>query len=114
MKVRRDHLIMDTLRQIQEYESRPYLLKKPLKVTFAGEEGYDAGGVKKELFLLLMKELLSPDYGMFSVDTEVGISSSCFNFSNQLTYVALFVMDLNKICYRKSCISGSYISCPGK
>ena len=62
---------MDTLRQIQEYESRPYLLKKPLKVIFAGEEGYDAGGVKKELFLLLMKELLSPDYGMFTIDPEV-------------------------------------------
>jgi hypothetical protein len=41
-------------------------------VIFAGEEGYDAGGVKKELFLLLMRELLSPDYGMFSVDPEVG------------------------------------------
>lgn len=71
LKVRRDNLIMDTLRQIQEYKSRPYLLKKPLKVTFAGEEGYDAGGVKKELFLLLMKELLSPDYGMFTIDPEV-------------------------------------------
>ena len=66
-------MILDTLRQIQEYESRPYLLKKPLKVIFEGEEGYDAGGVKKELFLLLMKELLSPDYGMFSVDPEVSV-----------------------------------------
>ena len=32
-----------------------------------GEEGYDAGGVKKELFLLLLRELLSPCYGMFQV-----------------------------------------------
>ena len=71
LNVRREQLIADTLRQLQEYENTPHVLKKPLKVTFAGEEGYDAGGVKKELFLLLMKELLSPNYGMFTVDPEV-------------------------------------------
>lgn len=31
---------------------------------FIGEDGIDAGGVKKEFFQLLMTELLSPDYGM--------------------------------------------------
>lgn len=39
--------------------------KKPLKVKFDGEEGDDAGGVRKEFFLLLLKEILRPEYGMF-------------------------------------------------
>lgn len=30
-----------------------------------GEEAVDAGGVRKEFFLLIMKELLDPKYGMF-------------------------------------------------
>jgi hypothetical protein len=40
-------------------------LKKPLRVKFVGEEAEDAGGVTKEFFLLLIKEILNPDYGMF-------------------------------------------------
>ena len=39
--------------------------KKPLKVRFDGEEGDDAGGVRKEFFLLLLKEILDPKYAMF-------------------------------------------------
>ena len=43
---------------------RPKDLFKPLRVHFIGEDGIDAGGVKKEFFQLLVAELLSPDYGM--------------------------------------------------
>ena len=35
-----------------------------------GEEGIDAGGVKKEFFQLLVAELLSPDYGMLVYQPE--------------------------------------------
>uniref|UniRef100_A0A4W3GTK5 HECT and RLD domain containing E3 ubiquitin protein ligase 4 n=1 Tax=Callorhinchus milii TaxID=7868 RepID=A0A4W3GTK5_CALMI len=41
------------------------LEKTPLKVIFVGEEAIDAGGVRKEFFLLIMRELLDPKYGMF-------------------------------------------------
>jgi E3 ubiquitin-protein ligase HERC4 len=34
-------------------------------VVFKGEEAIDAGGVRKEFFILLMRELLDPKYGMF-------------------------------------------------
>lgn len=40
--------------------------KKPLQVFFQNEEGLDAGGLRKEFFLLLTKEILNPEYGMFS------------------------------------------------
>jgi hypothetical protein len=39
-------------------------------VHFIGEEGIDAGGVKKEFFQLLVGELLSPDYGMLVYQPE--------------------------------------------
>ena len=43
-------------------------LKKQLKIKFVGEEGIDEGGVKKEWFQLLVKELFDAKYGMFSTD----------------------------------------------
>uniref|UniRef100_A0A3P9MXY5 HECT and RLD domain containing E3 ubiquitin protein ligase 3 n=1 Tax=Poecilia reticulata TaxID=8081 RepID=A0A3P9MXY5_POERE len=64
LHVRRDHLVSDTLRELTMYSDVD--LKKPLKVIFDGEEAVDAGGVTKEFFLLLLKELLDPVYGMFT------------------------------------------------
>ncbi len=39
-------------------------LFKPLRVHFIGEDGIDAGGVKKEFFALLLAELLKPEFGL--------------------------------------------------
>ncbi|KAM3624607.1 uncharacterized protein V6R79_025462 [Siganus canaliculatus] len=64
LHVRRSHLVSDTLRELTMYSDVD--LKKPLKVIFDGEEAVDAGGVTKEFFLLLLKELMDPVYGMFS------------------------------------------------
>ena len=41
-----------------------------LQVEFVGEEGMDAGGVQKEFFLLLLKDILNPQFGMFLEDDE--------------------------------------------
>ena len=38
-------------------------LKKKLKVTFAGEPGLDMGGLTKEWFLLLIRQIFQPEYG---------------------------------------------------
>lgn len=48
--------------------ANPSDLKKQLKVEFEGEEGVDEGGVQKEWFQLLVAELFSLKYGMFSQD----------------------------------------------
>jgi ubiquitin-protein ligase E3 A len=61
--VRRENLVADALAQVQ---SKPHeMLKKPLKIKFVGEEGIDAGGVKKEFFQLVIRHILDPNYGMF-------------------------------------------------
>lgn len=67
LTVRRDNLVRDTLSQLAGKSSYggPGELKKPLRVKFHGEQGVDAGGVKKEFFVLLCKELFRPDIGMF-------------------------------------------------
>ena len=54
--------LQDALDEIAR--QRPKDLFKPLRVHFIGEDGIDAGGVKKEFFQLLVAELLCPDYGM--------------------------------------------------
>uniref|UniRef100_A0A674P0C5 HECT and RLD domain containing E3 ubiquitin protein ligase 3 n=1 Tax=Takifugu rubripes TaxID=31033 RepID=A0A674P0C5_TAKRU len=79
LHVRRNHLVSDTLRELTSYSDVD--LKKPLKVIFDGEEAVDAGGVTKEFFLLLLKELMDPVYGMFTFHTESNLlwfSDKCF------------------------------------
>ncbi|XP_011269990.1 hypothetical protein CAOG_08419, partial [Capsaspora owczarzaki ATCC 30864] len=63
LSVRRNNLVQDTLDQIMSIQ--PSELKKPLKVQFVGEDGVDAGGVRKEFLQLLLREILDPKYGMF-------------------------------------------------
>ncbi len=54
--------MQDALDEIARQKPRDVF--KPLRVHFIGEDGIDAGGVKKEFFQLLVTELLCPDYGM--------------------------------------------------
>ncbi|KAJ1670823.1 putative E3 ubiquitin-protein ligase [Coemansia sp. RSA 25] len=60
--IRRRCLVEDSLHQLATHEQD---LKKRLKIEFAGEEGVDAGGLAKEWFMLLVRELMNPMYGMF-------------------------------------------------
>ncbi|GBG62284.1 hypothetical protein CBR_g29892 [Chara braunii] len=66
LTVRRSHLIQDTLEQIQDSTD----LKKKLKVKFLGEEGVDEGGVQKEFFQLIVRDIFDPKYGMFTYDEQ--------------------------------------------
>ena len=62
--VSRKNIVQETITQLQMAHTSD--LKKPLRVTFQDEEAEDAGGVTKEFFMLLMEEILNPDYGMFT------------------------------------------------
>ncbi|KAM4709462.1 putative E3 ubiquitin-protein ligase HERC3 isoform 2-T2 [Discoglossus pictus] len=79
LHVRRSSLVADALRELSIYSDID--LKKPLKVIFDGEEAVDDGGVTKEFFLLLLKELLNPIYGMFTIYQDSNLlwfSDICF------------------------------------
>uniref|UniRef100_A0A8D9ALL9 Probable E3 ubiquitin-protein ligase HERC4 n=2 Tax=Cacopsylla melanoneura TaxID=428564 RepID=A0A8D9ALL9_9HEMI len=63
IEVSRDNLVEDTIRELAQYTPNDF--KKPLRVKFTGEEAEDAGGVRREFLMLLLKEILDPKYGMF-------------------------------------------------
>lgn len=65
LRIRRPELIRSSLTALQVPSED---LKKQLKIQFMGEEGIDEGGVKKEWFQLLVKELFDEKYGMFTSD----------------------------------------------
>ncbi|ETI37863.1 hypothetical protein F443_16266 [Phytophthora nicotianae P1569] len=70
LKVRRDNIVEDAMQQLVHLSTSAETLKKPLKVKFVGEEGIDEGGVQKEFFQILIRQLLDPAYGMFTYDEE--------------------------------------------
>lgn len=68
LNVRRDCLVEDSLTGVSEViGGGGEDIKKGLRIVFQGEEGVDAGGLKKEWFLLLVREVFNPDHGMFKV-----------------------------------------------
>lgn len=71
LNVRRDCLVEDSLTGVSEViGSGGEDIKKGLRIVFEGEEGVDAGGLKKEWFLLLVREVFNPDHGMFVYDED--------------------------------------------
>ena len=62
LRVRRDHIVRDSFTQLSQ--KRAYL-KKRLRIEFVEEEGVDAGGITKEWFLLLTRELFQDQKGLF-------------------------------------------------
>lgn len=66
LSVRRDCLVEDSLAAVSEViGSGTEDIKKALRITFKGEEGIDGGGLRKEWFLLLVREVFNPDHGRF-------------------------------------------------
>lgn len=51
-------------------------LKKPLRVKWEGEEGIDAGGLRKEWFLLLCRQLFDPQVRPSSLPPRSPLPSS--------------------------------------
>ena len=55
----------DSYRQIQFPAHKVDILKTKLWIEFDGEIGLDYGGVAREWFYLLSKEMFNPYYGLF-------------------------------------------------
>ncbi|SPQ27664.1 b2d7493a-2635-4622-a26f-d68b6d805ed6 [Thermothielavioides terrestris] len=82
LNIRRECLVEDSLKAVSEViGSGGEEIKKGLKINFQGEEGVDAGGLRKEWFLLLVREVFNPDHGMFLYDED---SHYCYFNPNSL------------------------------
>jgi ubiquitin-protein ligase E3 A len=63
LNIRRDHLIEDALNELEKNRAN---LQNELKIKFVGEQGVDQGGVRKEFFILVIRQIFDPNYGMFN------------------------------------------------
>lgn len=64
IKVRRSNILEDSYRIITT-ANRVELLKTKLWIEFENEVGLDYGGLAREWFFLLSKEMFNPYYGLF-------------------------------------------------
>eukprot|EP01065_Artemidia_motanka_P034215 TRINITY_DN4142_c1_g2_i3.p1 TRINITY_DN4142_c1_g2~~TRINITY_DN4142_c1_g2_i3.p1 ORF type:complete len:965 (+),score=324.23 TRINITY_DN4142_c1_g2_i3:85-2979(+) len=106
-------LIESTLQQLAMNGDK---IRYPLRVSFTGHAGLDAGGLRKEWLQLLQAAIFSPSYGMFTEDPETKVTwfqprvicSDCdrqFNAIGQLLGLALYnglILDVNfpPVCYK--------------
>ena len=67
LNIRRENLIEDTLNEISLNAD---CLQNELRIKFKGEAGVDQGGVRKEFFILLIRQIFDPNYGMFNYNSK--------------------------------------------
>ncbi|CAM9721303.1 unnamed protein product [Ectocarpus fasciculatus] len=115
IRVRRSHLVEDAINQFAAQDDGSFDLKKPLKVVFDGEDGIDEGGVRKEFYQIVTKQLLDPGFGMFKhyeesrclwFNSDSLESSQGFELIGTLVGVAIYnsvIIDLNmpRVVYKK-------------
>ncbi|UKK00161.2 E3 ubiquitin-protein ligase HUWE1 [Theileria orientalis] len=64
INVRRQHVFLDSYHQLRLKTSDE--MKGKLTVSFGGEEGVDAGGLTREWYTILSKEIFNPNYALFT------------------------------------------------
>lgn len=95
LRVRRDHLIDDSLVGLEMVAmENPNNLKKQLVVEFEGEQGIDEGGVSKEFFQLVVQEVFNPDFAMFTLNPETQtywFNPTSFESDAQFTLIGIML-----------------------
>ncbi|KAJ5278822.1 hypothetical protein N7478_004194 [Penicillium angulare] len=127
LKVRRECLAEDSLRGVSEVVgSGQEEIKKGLRIEFVGEEGIDAGGLRKEWFLLLVREVFDPHHGLFIYDDDSKycyFNPFCFESSEQFFLVGVLLglaiynstildVDLPPFAFRKLLASAPQTNAP--
>ena len=64
LPVRRDQVFRDSYQKLY-YKSGAEIKFGKLSIRFVGEEGVDAGGVTREWFQVLSRQMFNPDYALF-------------------------------------------------
>lgn len=100
VKVRRDYIVQDSLKCIQLNQGN---LKKSLKVQFIDEPGIDAGGLKKEWFLILTKSIFSHQTGLLvNIEESNYLWFNLLPFENNLEIYYLFGAILGLAIYNST------------
>jgi hypothetical protein len=64
LQLRRDNVFEDSFHQLRGRTAQE--LQGKLRVTFHGEEGIDAGGLSREWFCVIAREIFNPNYCLFT------------------------------------------------
>ncbi|CAE7022008.1 UPL2 [Symbiodinium natans] len=81
LRVRRSEIFMDSYHQLRSRTGEE--MRAKIQVQFQGEEGIDAGGVGKEWYGALAKEIFNPNYALF---VQAG-GKACTYHPNPMSYV---------------------------
>ncbi|CAJ1438796.1 unnamed protein product [Effrenium voratum] len=81
LRVRRNEIFMDSYHQLRIRTGEE--MRAKIQVQFQGEEGIDAGGVAKEWYGALAKEIFNPNYALF---VQAG-GKACTYHPNPMSYV---------------------------
>lgn len=81
LRVRRSEIFMDSYHQLRNRTGEE--MRAKIQVQFQGEEGIDAGGVGKEWYGALAKEIFNPNYALF---VQAG-GKACTYHPNPMSYV---------------------------
>jgi E3 ubiquitin-protein ligase HUWE1 len=65
LHIRRDHIFEDSFREL--YRRTADELKGNLYIQFQGEEGQDVGGLLREWYLIMAREMFNPNYALFKL-----------------------------------------------
>eukprot|EP00792_Barthelona_sp_PAP020_P005905 TRINITY_DN2844_c0_g1_i2.p1 TRINITY_DN2844_c0_g1~~TRINITY_DN2844_c0_g1_i2.p1 ORF type:complete len:761 (-),score=199.75 TRINITY_DN2844_c0_g1_i2:2181-4463(-) len=121
IRVRRNNVVSDALNQLMPQKIN---LKAHLQVEFIGEPGRDEGGLTKEFFQLICRDLFRPEYGMFVYNEETRqYWISQYSLDNLLEYELIGVvlglaiynntllnLGFPKCFYRKLCGLPTFVS----
>ncbi|EKG21644.1 HECT domain-containing protein [Macrophomina phaseolina MS6] len=64
LSVRREHVFLDSFKSLY-FKTGDEMKYGKLSIRFHGEEGVDAGGVTREWFQVLARQMFNPDYALF-------------------------------------------------
>ncbi|GMM56512.1 E3 ubiquitin-protein ligase [Maudiozyma humilis] len=64
ISVRRDQVFLDSYRSLF-FKSSDEIKNSKLEITFNGESGVDAGGLTREWYQVLSRQMFNPDYALF-------------------------------------------------
>uniref|UniRef100_A0A674K1Q7 HECT-type E3 ubiquitin transferase n=1 Tax=Terrapene triunguis TaxID=2587831 RepID=A0A674K1Q7_9SAUR len=125
--VRRDHVFEDSYREL--HRKSPEEMKNRLYIVFEGEEGQDAGGLLREWYMIISREMFNPMYALFRtspgdrVTYTINPSSHCnpnhlsyFKFVGRIVAKAVYDNRLLECYFTRSFykhILGKSVRCTG-
>ena len=86
--VRREHVFEDSFRELHRRSAEEW--KNRFYIVFEGEEGQDAGGLLREWYTIISREIFNPMYALFTTSpgdrVTYMINSASHCNSNHLSY----------------------------